>query len=241
MTSTTDEREAARKGSLRHTEGDLQATLCVVDLKGSTRLKPLLGNRAWRAIFRWFYELVAVQAEVFDGEVVKFDGDGALVAFRNAALAVNWAIRILELTVDACATGEIPDCLAAKVAINYGTVLGIHTGAAQANESTTTDSREWDILGTPVDLAFELCGKAKPMALLVTMEAVHAGGMNQIHSVRGQSATPRRNVSEYLGREQTLKNLKAGQTRYSEILWADRRFGVKGLGTLFFQLLRSHI
>lgn len=70
-------------------------TIVFTDLVASTELLARLGDAEGRDAFRWVERTTADLASTHDGEVVKYTGDGSLVAFSSTSDALAFALALL--------------------------------------------------------------------------------------------------------------------------------------------------
>jgi class 3 adenylate cyclase/pimeloyl-ACP methyl ester carboxylesterase len=84
----TDEEPLARRQGF--------TTIVFTDLVASTELLARLGDAEGRDAFRWVERTTADLASIHDGDVVKYTGDGSLVAFSSTSDALAFALTLLE-------------------------------------------------------------------------------------------------------------------------------------------------
>lgn len=77
-------------------------TIVFTDLVSSTELVTRLGDVEGRSVFRWVEQTTAGLAGKHRGEVVKYTGDGAMVAFPSTSGALSFSLDLQE------AMGESP-------------------------------------------------------------------------------------------------------------------------------------
>ena len=92
------------------TEGTM--TLVFTDIVDSTRLAESVGDEAWAGTIGTHESTIRRITAAEGGTVVKFLGDGSMLAFESARAAVRTAIQIQKKTVDA----------------QFDVRIGIHTG-----------------------------------------------------------------------------------------------------------------
>ncbi|HEY7874738.1 MAG TPA: AAA family ATPase [Actinomycetota bacterium] len=130
-------------------EGTL--TVLFTDIEGSTDLGRVVGDHGARAIVRAHERIVREQVEEHGGRVVKSLGDGLMVAFSSARMAVGCAIAIqrsLDAAQRAGADGAVP------------VRIGVHCGEAILEGD--------DIHGSVVNAAARITGQAKAQQVLVS-------------------------------------------------------------------------
>ena len=71
-------------------------TLLFTDIEASSRLFNDLGDAAAQEVIRDHHTLLAAQAEICGGHIVKTQGDGAMIAFRGASQALRCAVATQE-------------------------------------------------------------------------------------------------------------------------------------------------
>ena len=141
-------------------------TLVFTDVVGSTSIADRVGDPAWVNLI---HRLEAAATEITtaeNGTVVKFLGDGSMLAFDSARAAVRAAIRLQEMSTD---TGL-------KIRI------GIHTG-----EAVRTDG---DILGTTVNKAARIAAAAEPGQIILSSTTA-----DLIGTIYGVTLSEPRNVA----------------------------------------------
>jgi class 3 adenylate cyclase/DNA-binding winged helix-turn-helix (wHTH) protein len=144
------------------------ATVCFVDIVDSTVVLRTIGDARWSARLDRFHALVAEEAAIRGGVVVKDTGDGALLTFDlpGAALelcrALRRRVRGLDLTLRS----------------------GVHTGEIEL--------RDDDIAGLSVVVASRVCSAAAPDQILATRTVAElaAGGGHRfvdvgLHDLKG--------------------------------------------------------
>jgi DNA-binding winged helix-turn-helix (wHTH) protein len=142
--------------------------VCFVDIVDSTVVLRTIGDARWSARLDRFHALVAEEAAIRGGVVVKDTGDGALLTFDlpGAALelcrALRRRVRGLDLTLRS----------------------GVHTGEIEL--------RDDDIAGLTVVVASRVCSAAAPDQILATRTVAElaAGGSHRfvdvgLHDLKG--------------------------------------------------------
>ena len=141
------------------------ATVVFTDLVASTELLARLGDDEGREAFRWVEETTAGLAEDHHGEVIKYTGDGSLVAFASTSGALAFAVSMMGAMADS--PMELRIGMAAGEPIAEGGDLHgavVHQAsriadAAAAGEIVVADSVRQLALGKGFD--FEETGEAK--------------------------------------------------------------------------------
>lgn len=95
------------------TEGTM--TLVFTDVVDSTPLAESVGDDAWAKLVAQHEAVIEAATVSHGGSVVKFLGDGSMLAFESARAAVRTAIEIQKATVDA----------------PFSVRIGVHTGEVQ--------------------------------------------------------------------------------------------------------------
>ena len=75
-------------------------TVVFTDLVASTELITRLGDAEGRDAFRWVEKTTADLASKHDGDVIKYTGDGSLVAFFSTRAALSFAVALMEAMVE---------------------------------------------------------------------------------------------------------------------------------------------
>jgi class 3 adenylate cyclase/tetratricopeptide (TPR) repeat protein len=130
-------------------EGTL--TVLFTDIEGSTDLGRVVGDQAAREIMRAHEEIVREQVDEHGGRVVKSLGDGLMVAFSSARMAVTCAVavqRALDVARRSGADGAVP------------VRIGVHCGEAILEGD--------DVHGSVVNAAARITSHAKAQQVLVS-------------------------------------------------------------------------
>ena len=132
------------------------ATIVFVDLVGSTAIYQSLGNARGAELVSGVTEWVGAACTSAGGHVIRYLGDGVLMAFRLGAQAVECAIEIQRLQCEHNA--NLPENLHAqlKVGMARGHVIPAPTG--------------W--IGEAINVATSLCERCVPDQILATGLAV---------------------------------------------------------------------
>ncbi|MCZ6738893.1 MAG: nuclear transport factor 2 family protein [Actinobacteria bacterium] len=148
-------------------------TLVFTDVVDSTLLTESIGDAAWAQVIGAHESTIRRITTTEVGTVVKFLGDGSMLAFESARAAVRAAIQIQTETVDA----------------QFDVRIGIHTG-----EVTRTAD---DLLGLTVNKAARVAAAAPAAGIMVSsttrdmigsMDGLHFGEP-QIVALKGLSDT----------------------------------------------------
>ncbi|EHR61505.1 adenylate/guanylate cyclase domain-containing protein [Saccharomonospora cyanea] len=184
------------------------------DLAGSTEMKDRSGEVGWLPTIGKFLDITTEATTEHGGTVVKYLGDGTLVAFdgENAAEAICSAIRIQEKLRFANSQGVLNDCLA---------TVGIATGRVVEYKAP---GGGLDYVGSVVDLAARLCSAAAPQAIWVDSATVASANMSKVSSRMGiaHDYSP----DDYLSEEWRVE-LKgfSKPIKYREVIWRGKPFG----------------
>jgi class 3 adenylate cyclase len=197
-------------------------TVVVVDLTASTNMKEAQPEAQWLTTYGWFFDMLSSTIARFNGQIVKYMGDGALAVFSDdhPADAINWAISVQEAMADGRDKNRVScDC---AIGIAYGEVVEFDPEKVTAE---TADRK--DYIGTTVDRAFRLSSAANAKAIFVDADTVTAAAMNKVKSRLGANKSPARKPNEYQGEPElvTLKGFSR-PVSYHEILWDSDRYGV---------------
>ncbi len=148
-------------------------TLVFTDVVDSTLLTESIGDAAWAEVIGEHESTIRRITAAEGGTVVKFLGDGSMLAFESARAAVRTAIQIQTETVGA----------------QYDVRIGIHTGEVMR----TAD----DLLGLTVNKAARVAAAAPAAGIMLSsttremigsMDDLHFGEP-QIVALKGLSAT----------------------------------------------------
>ena len=119
-------------------------TLEFTDIVDSTRLAESVGDVEWARLIHDHEATIRRITESHDGNVVKFLGDGAMLAFKSAREAIRAALEIQR------------SCLQAPFSVR----IGVHTG-----EVLDTGK---DILGLTVNKAARVASAAGPDEIMIS-------------------------------------------------------------------------
>lgn len=100
--------------------GDGSVTIMFTDIEGSTVLMESLGEESWLELLDWHDRVVRRQTMLFDGSVVKGQGDGFMLAFSATGSATACAMAVQRAL--SAGWGGVP------VPVR----IGIHRGNAKA-------------------------------------------------------------------------------------------------------------
>lgn len=134
-------RMAARDGTV---------TILFSDIENSTATNERLGDRAWVRVLTLHDRIVRAQVEARKGFIVKSQGDGFMVAFSEAADAVECAIGIQRALAS--------DRRLRKNPIQVR--IGVHAGTAV--------ERKGDLFGRNVALAARVAGTGRGGQILIS-------------------------------------------------------------------------
>lgn len=124
------------------TEGTM--TLVFTDIVDSTPLAEAAGDATWAATVAAHETTIRSITAAHDGMVVKFLGDGSMLAFESARAAVRTAIAVQESTADA----------------PFSVRIGIHSGEVMRTET--------DLFGLTVNKAARIASAADQDQVLIS-------------------------------------------------------------------------
>lgn len=133
---------------------DGNVTILFSDIEDSTALNEQLGDDKWVRLLDSHDKLVHAQVERFAGHVVKSQGDGFMIAFRDPPDAVRAGIAIQD------AIGDGGDRRLRRTPIRVR--VGIHCG--------TAIERDGDLFGKNVAMAARVAAQASGGEILVSDE-----------------------------------------------------------------------
>ncbi len=142
-----DRRELARLA-----DRDGSVTIMFSDIEDSTTLNQRLGDDAWVRLLGSHDKLVHAKVEKYRGHIVKSQGDGFMMAFREPAQAVRTGIEIQD------GLSETGDRRLRKTPIKVR--VGIHCG--------TAIERDGDLFGKNVAMAARVAAHANGGEILVS-------------------------------------------------------------------------
>ena len=141
------------RGALEKLAGrDGTLSILFSDIEDSTDINEKLGDKEWVRLLGAHDQLVQASVEVHGGHIVKSQGDGFMIAFREAAEAVHAGIEIQD------ALAETGDRRLRKTPIRVR--VGIHCG--------TAIERDGDLFGKNVAMAARVAAQAKGGEILVS-------------------------------------------------------------------------
>jgi len=132
------------------------AAILVSDVVGYSRLAGADEDRILARLRTLRSDLIDPTIAVHHGRVVKRTGDGAIVEFRSAVDAVNFAVEIQRAMVDRNAE------VAPDKRIEFR--IGIHLG-------DVVEESDGDLMGDGVNIAARLQGVAKPGGVCISDDA----------------------------------------------------------------------
>ena len=133
---------------------DGTVTIFFSDIEGSTALNEALGDATWIRVLESHNQLVRGAVDKFGGHVVKSQGDGFMVVFREPSQAVRAAVRIQRALTQAASRR----LKRAEVAVR----IGVHVGTAV--------SREGDYFGRNVAMAARVAAQASGGEIVISDE-----------------------------------------------------------------------
>lgn len=162
--------EAVRPQLLPALAADGTITLVFSDVEGSTALNYELGDARFHEVIRAHERSARRLVREHDGRLVKSQGDGLMLAFKQPQNAVRFAVafqRALE-----AGDGLVP----------LSVRMGIHTGEAQ--------TRQGDFFGTNVAFAARVCEQAEGGQILVSASVQErVDGQLEVSFERGRKRT----------------------------------------------------
>ena len=129
---------------------DGTVTLLFTDIEGSTALNERLGDQRWMDVLRLHNAIVRDAIAAHDGYEVKSQGDGFMIAFGSARLALQSAIALQRTIAEHNSVAGEP------VQVR----IGLHTGEAIKEAD--------DFYGHHVNLAARIADQARGGEILVS-------------------------------------------------------------------------
>ncbi len=142
-----DEAASISKPQSEHT-----LTIVFSDIEGSTKLTVGAGDKRWYEIISSHNKLIRDTASLFDGTVVKSNGDGFMLTFLSARSAVDAFVKVQEVLETLDSSDVLKD-----IRIR----VGIHVGEAIAGD-------DGDYYGRHVNTAARIADKATGGEILVS-------------------------------------------------------------------------
>jgi adenylate cyclase len=181
-------------GPLRRDVGEtIRAALLVADLRGFTVLSEASPPAAVIAVLGAWFDRIAGSIHAFDGEVLKFIGDGVLAIFpvvgQSPRRACEAALRAVSATeagmahLNAARRGQGLPPLAFGAALHLGEILWGNIGAA--------DRLDFTAIGPAVNLVSRLEGLCRPLDRTVLISGAVAAEISAplialgTHALRG--------------------------------------------------------
>ncbi|SDP89124.1 Adenylate cyclase, class 3 [Phyllobacterium sp. YR620] len=179
LTAYLGKRSAARvlAGRSRRERGEtIRAVLLYADLRGFTELSEAFEPKDVIAALDAWFDRIAGAVHAFDGEVLKFIGDGVLAVFpigtRNAAASCDAALNAVvaaragmdHLNRSRGAKGLQP--------LSFGTAL--HLGEMLWGNIGTADRLDFTAIGSAVNLVSRLEGLCRPLGHKVLLSGAFA-------------------------------------------------------------------
>jgi class 3 adenylate cyclase len=132
------------------------ATIVFVDLVGSTAIYQSLGNAKGAELVSGVTEWIGSTCKAAGGHVIRYLGDGVLMAFRQGTSAVECAIEIQRLQGERNAPLPSKQQAQLKVGMARGQIVEAQTG--------------W--IGEAINVASSLCDRCVPDQILATGLAI---------------------------------------------------------------------
>lgn len=126
---------------------DGTVTIAFSDIEDSTALNEALGDRAWVRLLARHEQLVRRAVDAADGQVVKSQGDGFMLAFGSASQAVGCCTRVQR---------KLNGHSRSEVRVRFG----VHRGEVV--------HRDGDLFGRNVAFAARVTGQAEGGEILIS-------------------------------------------------------------------------
>jgi len=131
--------------------GQAPLTILFTDMEGSTTLTQRIGDDKAQEILRNHNAIIRSAVNIQGGKEIKHTGDGVMVSFPSASLAILCAI-IVQMGLDQYNQANPDNPIHVRI--------GLNTGEAIAEEQ--------DLFGTAVQLGARICAHAEPNQILVS-------------------------------------------------------------------------
>lgn len=163
-------------GEIRRGDGDdIDAAILFCDLRESTKWEERLDRDDYLALLNAFFEAVVHDVRAWEGEVLKFVGDGVLVVFPsedNDDIARTHALHAasdIVRSVEALPLSGRDQPIGCSVGIDFGRVTYGNVGS--------TDRLDFTVIGRPAIVAARLSdlAKAEGHAVLATADIAIVG------------------------------------------------------------------
>jgi class 3 adenylate cyclase/predicted esterase len=131
--------------------GQAPLTILFTDMEGSTTLTQRIGDDKAQEILRNHNAIIRNAINIQGGKEIKHTGDGVMVSFPSASLAILCAI-LVQMGLDQYNEANPDNSIRVRI--------GLNTGEAIAEEQ--------DLFGTAVQLGARICAHAEPSQILVS-------------------------------------------------------------------------
>jgi len=184
-------------GRLRREPGEtIRAALLYADLRGFTELSEAAAPSEVVAVLDAWFDRIAGAVHAFDGEVLKFIGDGVLAIFpigrRDAAAACDAALRAVSAARAGMDHLDRSRAAQGLPALPFGTAL--HVGEMLWGNIGTADRLDFTAIGPAVNLVSRLEGLCRPLGRTLLVSGAFAAATTQPlirlgeHRLRGIAA-----------------------------------------------------
>jgi class 3 adenylate cyclase len=155
------------------TSPDGAVTILFTDIEGSTEMLERLGDDAWIEVLRTHNRLVREVVARYDGNEVKSQGDGFMIAFASARMCLHCAIE-MQRSLDAFGVEHPQEPPRVRA--------GLHSGFAIHEDS--------DYFGRSVILAARIADRARGGEILASKEVrEYVGADPELRFLEGQELT----------------------------------------------------
>jgi len=131
--------------------GQAPLTILFTDMEGSTTLTQRIGDDKAQEILRNHNAIIRNAVNIQGGKEIKHTGDGVMVSFPSASLAILCAI-LVQMGIDQYNQANPDNPIHVRI--------GLNTGEAIAEEQ--------DLFGTAVQLGARICAHAEPGQILAS-------------------------------------------------------------------------
>ena len=171
----------ARRAQAGLSETRKLAAILVADVVGYSRLAGADEDRILARLRTLRSDLIDPILAVHHGRVVKRTGDGAIVEFRSAVDAVNYAIEIQRAMVERNAEVTPDKCIEFRIGIHVGDVV---------------EETDGDLMGDGVNIAARLQSVAKPGGICISDDTYRQVKSRLDLRVSDLGLVPLKNIAE---------------------------------------------
>jgi adenylate cyclase len=144
-----------------------EVTVVFLDLRGYTAFAETAEPEEVMAVLREYHGAMGTQVVVHEGTLERFAGDGMMIFFNDPVLVEDHTARAVRMAV--AMRDGMTDLAAKWRKRGYDLDIGVGIARGFATIGAIGFEGRWDYgaIGTVTNLAFRLCGEARPGQILV--------------------------------------------------------------------------